>query len=242
MASYRLGKRFGGRHVWINGYNGAGAATEEDIWDYSAVWTGLAATGVTLEVGSGSASDAAAGTGARTIRVYGIDINGKFQTEDFTMNGQTEVAGTKVWYRVWGVEVLTTGSGYANAGVIYVADAVTAWVAGVPSTTTAIQATIAIGINVSRLGWFTPPASHAYWLRDLFIGNATAAATYLVKVREYGDTVWKTEASFYMAATQPEFATPRLKDFCDIPPMADFRITVTGNTAIANVVAHLEAN
>lgn len=241
MASYRLAKRFSGRHVWFNGYNGAGAATEEDIWDYSAVWSPIAAAGVLLEVGSANAADDVGSTGATGLRVYGIDPSGKYQYEDFAMDGQTPVAGTKTFYRVWGAEVTTAGSGNTNAGVIYIADAATAWAAGVPSTTTAIQATIAVGTNVSRLGWFTPPANHAFFLKDLFIGNATAAATYLVRVREYGDTVWKTEGSFYMAATQPQFAAERFKDFCDIPPMADFRVSYIGNTAIANVLVHLEA-
>lgn len=242
MASYRIGKKFAGRHVWINGYNGAGAATEEDIWDYSAVWTPIVAAGVLLEVGSDAAVDDVGNTGATGIRVYGLGPAGQIQSEDFAMDGQTPVLGTKTWYRVWGAEVTSAGTGTTNAGTIYIADSATAWVAGVPSTASAIQATIAVGIAVTRLGWWTPPANRSAWIRDIFIGNATAAATYLVKVREYGDATWKTEASFYMAATQPEFATPRLKDFCDIPPMADVRVTVTGNTAIANVVVHFETN
>ena len=72
---------------------------------------------VSLEVVSSSANDAAAGTGARTVTIYGInDTNGSWteDTETVTMNGTTAVALTKQWRRVYRVRVTTSGT-YGSA-------------------------------------------------------------------------------------------------------------------------------
>lgn len=79
----------------------------------------------TIQVLSDNAADAAAGTGARTIRVFYLDenkncfdSNGEFLHEDFTLNGTTAVTGTNVASRVWRASILTSGSGLTNAGDI----------------------------------------------------------------------------------------------------------------------------
>lgn len=69
---------------------------------------------------SSSASDASAGTGARTVRIYWMDSTGaSVGTEDVTLNGTTNVnlvTSTKCFIQK--MEVRTVGSGGSNAGTI----------------------------------------------------------------------------------------------------------------------------
>lgn len=66
---------------------------------------------------STNGNDTAAGTGARTVRVYGNTTNG-LETDDVTMNGLVNVATVKEFDFIYCIEVLTSGSGTNNAGVI----------------------------------------------------------------------------------------------------------------------------
>jgi hypothetical protein len=76
-------------------------------------------TGTALEVVSSSADDAAAGTGARTVKVEGVDASHVPFSETITMNGVTPVplVNTSV-IAINRTTVLTAGSGLANAGTI----------------------------------------------------------------------------------------------------------------------------
>lgn len=87
------------------------------FWAVSAAYVQLTAAAA-MEAVSSSANDAAAGTGARTIRVYGIDGNYDAIIEDVTLNGTTPVALVTSLIAVNKIEVLTAGSGLVNAGTI----------------------------------------------------------------------------------------------------------------------------
>ena len=111
------GGSYTAEHVF--GYNAdVGDTAEETIWDQGGLYSYLTAAS-TVSLSSSSANDASAGTGARTVRLYGVDSAGNFATEDFTLNGQTLVNGTTSWWRLNRLEVLTAGSGAINAGDIY---------------------------------------------------------------------------------------------------------------------------
>lgn len=73
-----------------------------------------------FSIKSSSASDAAAGTGARTVRIQWMDGSfGVLQTETITLNGTTcvnSVATTAHYFEV--VDLVTVGSGGANAGTL----------------------------------------------------------------------------------------------------------------------------
>jgi hypothetical protein len=74
----------------------------------------------TGSISSSSASDAAAGTGARTVRIYYVDQTGATAgTEDVTLNGTSWVnlvTTTKCFIEK--IEVLTVGSTGSNVGII----------------------------------------------------------------------------------------------------------------------------
>jgi hypothetical protein len=242
MGNFQGFKRLTGRHVYVDGYNGVVGNAYEDLWDYSTVWTPIAATGVKLEVCSSDADDDAADTGAITLRVGGLDIDCKWQEEDFTLNGQAAVAGAKTFYRVLAAEVLTAGTTGSNEGVLYVADALATWAGGgTPVEPALVQATIPIGNNRTMLGRFTAPAGRAYFLKDITLGCNTQAVVMKVELREYGD-IWKCMGYYSLAATTNAIHIPFKENFLEVPPKADFRFNVTcpATGGVAMGIAHLE--
>jgi len=130
--NYHLGERSWGYPVALGQITGltrhhvcgydAAAAAATDIWDGSAAFPNNAANAA-MEIVSGSADDAAAGTGARTITVYGVALSGTswvYQQETVALNGTTVVALTKEYLYVYKAEVTTAGTGLTNAGAITV--------------------------------------------------------------------------------------------------------------------------
>lgn len=89
--------------------------------DYGDVWEGggnlaYPASAELLEVVSTSADDNAAGTGARTVQVIGLDANYLEVEETVLLNGLTTVVTAQLYLRVNGFRVVTAGSGGAVAG------------------------------------------------------------------------------------------------------------------------------
>lgn len=132
---------------------------------------------------SSSANDAAAGTGARTCRVIGIDTNYKKLVETVTLNGTTQVVLTGTYLRINSVEVLTAGSGAANAGTIQVRHSTT------------VLATVTIGKNRSQAALFTPWANLNSWvitkIYSSLIAGTALTASFELKTRKAGG-VWQT--------------------------------------------------
>jgi hypothetical protein len=71
-----------------------------------------------LEIISSSASDTSAGTGAKTVYIEGIKLNGALQTETVSMNGTAAVALANTYARINLVRAATVGSTETNAGNI----------------------------------------------------------------------------------------------------------------------------
>lgn len=97
----------------------------EDIWPGGGDYSGFPAAADVVEILSTSANDAAAGTGARSVRFYYLDANGNafdswgnWLYSDVTLNGVTPVSTGITALRVWSVQVITAGSGKTNAGTL----------------------------------------------------------------------------------------------------------------------------
>lgn len=91
------------------------AAAGSDVWEAGGVYPFQSAA-VTLEALSASASDTAAGTGARTFTVMGLDNNFNPVSEVITLAGVTPVQSVNQYRRVNGFVVASVGSGNTNAG------------------------------------------------------------------------------------------------------------------------------
>lgn len=145
--------------------------TEETIWSQGGLYAYPAAA-VQMTVSSSSNDDAAAGTGARTVFVSGLDANYNEASETITLNGQTAVTTTKSYIRMFRAFVVTAGSGGTAAGTIYVG--VGTVTAGVPAT---IYAAIPLGDNQTTMALWTVPAGYtAYMLGGKFSASSNNAS------------------------------------------------------------------
>ncbi len=118
----------------------------------------LQSSAITLKVSSSSANDTSAGTGARTITITGLDANFDSISEVVTMNGQTPVTTTNAFLRVHFVTIKACGSLMTNAGDIWVSISTEAsYTAGVPQTTSYMQAMAPAGYGRAFIGHFTVP-------------------------------------------------------------------------------------
>lgn len=175
----------------IFGSNDAVTTSYADVWKQNIVRTNPAAA-VVLGIASSSANDAAAGTGARTVRVTGLDANYNLLQETVTLNGQTKVVTAGTYLRVNKLEVLTAGSGGVNAGDVYAADTSDTFTAGVPQTATKIFARIAVGLNITQMACYTTAVGERLLLTKVLgqLGDLTTTVKYgkiRAKVQKFGD-------------------------------------------------------
>lgn len=122
---------------------------------------------------SSSVDDAAAGTGARTVRILGLAADWEIQSETITLNGTTEVPLTLDWIRVYRIEVIGVGSGGVNAGVIDVKHA----------TGGNVMARVSAGNGQTLMAIFTVPFDHTAVLQHISASlDDSIAQTCLIKL------------------------------------------------------------
>jgi hypothetical protein len=145
---------------------GSGVAAN-DLWTNGGIypWMTAATSLEAVSVGVSAANDAAAGTGARTITVSGLDIAGAEISEVVTMNGVTAVALATQFYRINSVGLTTVGSGLRNAGEIRIRDAG----AGTTRAVVPVAAVADLTPGVDKGSQYTVPAGHALLIYDIDI-------------------------------------------------------------------------
>lgn len=143
---------------------GSGIAAN-DIWTNGGIYPWM--TGLTsleaVSVGASAANDTAAGTGARTINVSGLDLSGNEISEAVTMNGTTAVPLLTQFYRVNGVSLGSAGSGLRNAGEIRIRDLGGGTTRAVIPIATVADLTPA----VDKGSQYTVPAGHFLLIYDI---------------------------------------------------------------------------
>lgn len=247
-------KRFYGRFPTIMG-KGVIGTSKLNIYDLiqDLDWASIFSTGYALDVTSSDANDAAAGTGARTIKIYGLDAAGKQLIETVTLNGQTAVTTTGLFWRVFGAQVVTAGTGRKNAGDLYIIKTGTStWTSGVPGTLTSAAVKVLAGENFGSSGMFNSGAAGYYSLSTLHVG-ARAQAGRLEVV--HGDPKATSGAVVYpYAALQIDtgLGSPGPMEFLKNPgnanhtlillPMQDFycRGTMAAASGIISFVAKFQ--
>lgn len=93
------------------------AAASDSFWPGSTPYPWIPSAR-TLEVVSSSASDVAAGAGARTVLVQGLDANYNQISEVVTLNGTTVVALANMYLRLNSALLTGAGSSMTNVGTI----------------------------------------------------------------------------------------------------------------------------
>lgn len=162
------------------------SAAAEDIWDGGGVWNEPTTTQV-YTIASTSATDTSAGTGARTLQIYGLDSAGALQNETVTLAGTTWVTPTNQYQMIHRMVVRTAGSGGANAGVIS-ANAV---------TDANVTAQVSITANQTLMSIYKIPAGSdgcitGYYASANKAVGATATVNIILKAKPTGE-VWQTK-------------------------------------------------
>lgn len=158
----------------------------EDIWNVGGVYTGHPEgfTPERVEVFSSDANDTSAGTGARTIRMFGLEsaTSTAYTSEDITLDGTNPVQSTKSWYRINRAFVLTAGTGATNAGTITIRPI---------TTTSAVFAVMPIGFAQTSICAWTVPYNCRALIKTTHLGikrlNAQAGSgTVTLRTRTVG--------------------------------------------------------
>lgn len=171
--------------------NNLGTASNTTVWAGNSLYTYLsAATFLTLS--SSSANDTAAGTGARTVFVQGLDANYNLITETMSLAGLSAVATANAYLRVFRIFVLTSGSTGSNEGVLYLGSGLIT--AGVPANKYAIAL---IGDNMSFAAIYTVPAGYtAYVINAVTSVGKGKDCEYSTWVKPFGMSMRKTRNGY----------------------------------------------
>ena len=179
----------------------------ETVWAQGGLYSHPSSAS-TMTVSSSSTADTSAGTGARTVEIFGLDADYNEVGETITLNGQTAVTTTNTYLRMNRAIVRSAGSGEQNAGVIYVGTGTVT--AGVPANK---YATIAVGDNQTLMCVWTVPAGYSAYLTQTDVTVATTQnnkyCTTSIVARPYGevfqvkDRFVKAESSHNQAYTFP---------------------------------------
>lgn len=157
---------------YISGLNAVPTSTAETLWGNSNLYTFLTTNMTTPTVSSGSANDTAAGTGARTVYIEGVDSTYTTQSETVTMNGQTGVNLVNSYMTINRIRVLTAGSSDTNAGIIYVGTGVLT--SGAPAAG-ATHGYMAVGVGVAQSFVYAVPSGYTLIINALTCSQSTSA-------------------------------------------------------------------
>jgi len=141
----------GYRSIVIEGNKDSLDTGTEDIWGGVGDLSYLTAA-ETMNIASTDANDTSAGTGARTVKIKGLDSAHLEIEETVVLNGVANVLTSNSYLRVSSIEVLTAGSGQENAGDI----------TATASTAATVQCFMATSIGISKNSQFTVPANKKF--------------------------------------------------------------------------------
>jgi hypothetical protein len=136
------------------GKNSDLSIVDEDLWELGGTLVAPTVAG-TISTVSSSANDTAAGTGAQTMLIEGLDANYDKISETITLNGLTPVISTLEYLRVNNMLVLTAGSSMYNEGNI------TSSIGGNPQGYMVAQDAISLQTH------YTVPAGHKAYIIEI---------------------------------------------------------------------------
>jgi len=204
---------------------------QESLWPQGGLYMFPPAASV-MTASSSSANDAAAGTGARTLLVSGLDANYDEIQEVVALNGQTPVNTVNTFLRIWTLAILSAGSGETQAGTIYIGTG--AVVAGVPAN---IYNLCEIGFNNSQAIQWTVPRDYTAFLVQVNASTSQSATNQFTELslrsRSLGGVFFRG-SNIVIGGQSVDFEVPVPRMFAektDIDAMAvtsDVNILCTG--------------
>ena len=161
--------------VTLFGYNGDLDQTEESVWPNGGT-VPHPTTASVLDIVSTSTDDDAAGTGARTVFIEGLDNNYNVVSETVVLDGTTVVETVNSYLYVNQLYVATTGSGGVNAGEI------------TAKVDTTLYDLIAVGYNQRTTAHYCVPAGYTAYLTQGVItaGQASGSTSITAFLKQHG--------------------------------------------------------
>jgi len=174
----------------------------ETVWSAGGLYT-FPSSADTLKIISNDADDNGTGTtGALTIKVQGLDANYGLIEEDFTLNGQTAVTGSKNFIRVFRAFVTSAGSSELNEGTITINN----------SDDSLTLATIPALHGQTQMAVYTIPANHKAYLTSFSasMSKATPSAAIVLEMIFRKDGVKRVKQNISIDTTG---STSFIKEF-----------------------------
>ena len=171
-------------------------SNKETIWDGGGIYSYIS-TAETVAVTSTAGADSAAGTGARTVEIQGLDVNHTLVYETLTVGGG---AGTQEFLRIFRAKIVTAGTSGINEGTVSITS----------SDTSTVLAQIGVDGNGSNaagrgqtfMALYTVPAGKTAYLTQWTVGcgkqNTDAVATFLARPE---GSAWNAKDIITVSAT-----------------------------------------
>jgi len=187
-------------HIHLNKFgrnDDCSNGVQEAIWNGGGAYTGHNAVAAEiLEVFSSDGADdaVAVGTGAWTVRLFGLDENWEPLVEDVILDGVTPVDTISTFIRMDRARVITAGTGGANVGGITARQKI---------TTANVMMVLPAGYNSTMIAAWTIPAGYRGffdgWNASLS-GGTVASSIVRLLARPEGETFQVQEELSIVAA------------------------------------------
>ena len=215
----------------IFGYNGDVDTSEESVWPDGGTIPHPTTASV-LKISSSSANDTSAGTGARTVAIFGVDADYNEVSESVILDGQTPVNTGYSYLYINGFYVTTAGSGGVNAGNINAGTGVVT--AGVPAV---LYDIIATGYNNRTTAQYCVPAGYTGYLTTgaITVGQVSGSTSVTAFLKQHGpDDILRVGAvsTLNNGSVQYDFTYPYI-----IPEKNSVSATAIGSAANNSVSA-----
>ena len=155
----------------------------EDIWDAGGLWVPPTTARLHDVVSTDINDDGApAGTGARTLEIFGLDSGFLEINETIVLNGTTIVPTVNAYTMIFRMIVRTAGSGGSNAGII----------TATAQTDATVTAQVTIGKNQTLMAIYQVPANrtaYAVGMQGSVIGSINGGVTFELLVTPDGETL-----------------------------------------------------
>ena len=181
------------------GINTNVATSNETVWIGSSGIYAFPTVASVMKISSSSNDDDAAGTGARTVLINGLNANYDPVAEIVALDGQTAVNTTNSYIRVNKMTVLTAGTGGTSVGSIYAGTG--AVNSGVPAVVVNQTGVLA---NETESSFYTVPAGYTAFINawTMSSGNTTADewTRFTLRIRPFGG-VFGIKAQYHIAGS-----------------------------------------
>ena len=201
-----------------------------DVWLGGGKYTGQPDAADTLDVYSSSPDDTgAAGQGARSLSLSGLDANYDPIEETVTMQGTTVSTTTQEFLVMNRAKVLVSGSNQSNVGTITVEQS------GDPSV---VYATIAPGLAQTQIAAWTTPRDRTSLITGVAIemarlNGSSGSATVSLRQRDFGSGTYRAISDFEItnsltpqSLSLPIRIPPKTDLVCRVDSVSDNQTTV----------------